>query len=96
MVLEQPAEQFLMCFIGSKVDQIKAALTFLRDNLQINILCVNESVLVLSSDEVNAATQPIAAAAVGNNNDPNGGLLGHSAMHTLGADDSSDRKMIPK
>ncbi|KAI0264365.1 hypothetical protein BC834DRAFT_882703 [Gloeopeniophorella convolvens] len=75
-ILEQPAQEFVACFIGSKVDALEEALTFLHDNLHINIGLVNESVLVLSPDEVNAATQPIAAAAVGNNNDPNGGLVG--------------------
>jgi hypothetical protein len=75
-VLEQPAQQFLACFIGSKVDKIEDALTFLQNNLQINMPRVNESVLVLSPDEMNAATRPIAAAAVGNSNDPDGGLLG--------------------
>jgi hypothetical protein len=74
--LEQPAQEFIKCIIGSKVNAIEDALTFLQDNLQINIPRVNESVLVISPDEVNAATQPIAAAAVGNNNDPGGGLVG--------------------
>ena len=74
--LEQPAQEFIKCIIGSKVTAIEDALTFLQDNLQINIPRVNESVLVLSPDEVDAATQPIAAAAVGNNSDPNGGLVG--------------------
>lgn len=74
--LEQPAQEFIKCIIGSKVNAIEDALTFLHDNLQINIPRVNESVLVLSPDEVNAATQPIAAAAVGNGDDPNGGLVG--------------------
>jgi hypothetical protein len=74
--LEQPAQEFIRCIVGSKVDAIENAITFLHDNLQVNIPRVNESVLVLSPDEVNSATQPIAAAAVGDGNDPNGGLLG--------------------
>ena len=75
-VLEQPAQEFLACFIGSKVNAIEDALTFLQDNLHIDIPRVNESVLVLSPDEVNSATQPIAAAAVGTNDSPDGGLVG--------------------
>jgi hypothetical protein len=74
--LEQPAQEFIKCIIGSKVNAIEDALTFLKDNLQINIPRVNESVLVLSPDEVDAASQPIAAAAVGSNDDPDGGLVG--------------------
>ncbi|KAI9460752.1 hypothetical protein F5148DRAFT_251782 [Russula earlei] len=75
-VLEQPALGFIRCFIGSKVDEIEAALTFLHDNLHIDIPRVNESVLVVSPDEVNAATQSIASAAAGTNDNPNGGLVG--------------------
>ncbi|KAH9995661.1 hypothetical protein BJV74DRAFT_976241 [Russula compacta] len=75
-VLEQPAQEFIKCFIGSKVDRIEEALTFLHDNLHIDISRVNDSVLVISPQEVNAATQPIADAAVGSNNSPDGGLVG--------------------
>jgi hypothetical protein len=75
-VLESPAQEFIACFIGSKVNAIEEALTFLQDNLHIDIPRVNESILVLSPDEMNTATRPIATAAVGNNNSPDGGLLG--------------------
>lgn len=75
-ILEQPAQEFLACFIGSKVDAIEEALTFLHDNLHIDVPLVNDGVLVLSSDEVNAAVQPIAAAAVGTNDSSGGGLVG--------------------
>jgi hypothetical protein len=74
--LEEPAQEFIRCIIGSKVIAIEDAITFLHNNLQVNIPRVNESVLVLSPDEVNSATQPIAAAAIGGNDDPNGGLVG--------------------
>ena len=74
--LEQPAQEFIRCIVGSKVIAIENAITFLHDNLQVNIPRVNESVLVLSPDEVNSATQPIAAAAIGNDSDPDGGLVG--------------------
>ena len=75
-ILEQPAQEFLRCFIGSKVDAIENALTFLHDNLNIDIARVNESILVLSPDEVNGVTKPIAAAAVGNGDSSDGGLVG--------------------
>jgi len=75
-VLESPAQEFVRCLIGSKVDSIEKALTFLHDNLHINVSRVNESILVVSPERVNEATQPIAAAAVGRNDDPGGGLVG--------------------
>jgi hypothetical protein len=75
--LEQPAQEFIRCILGSKVNAIEDAHhVFYTDNLQINIPRVNESVLVMSPDEVNSATQPIAAAAVGGDDDPGGGLVG--------------------
>ena len=74
--LEQPAQEFIRCIVGSKVVAIENAITFLHDNLQVNIPRVNESVLVLSPNEVNSATRPIAAAAVGGGDDPKGGLVG--------------------
>ncbi|KAF8639502.1 hypothetical protein AX17_001407 [Amanita inopinata Kibby_2008] len=76
-ILEAPAQEFIKCFIGSKVDAIENALTFLHDNLKIDMPRVNESVLVLSPDSVNEAARPIAAAAIGNgNNGDSHGLIG--------------------
>ncbi|TFK53705.1 hypothetical protein OE88DRAFT_1696764 [Heliocybe sulcata] len=75
-ILEQPIQEFLNCFIGSKVDALENALTFLHDNLNVNLPTVNESVLVLSPNDVNEATQPIATAAIGGGTDDKEGLVG--------------------
>ncbi|KAF9478798.1 hypothetical protein BDN70DRAFT_993907 [Pholiota conissans] len=75
-ILESPANDFLQCFLGSKIDAIENALTFLHDNLHIDIPRVNESVLVLSPEAVNQAAQPIAAAAVGGGSGDSEGLVG--------------------
>ncbi|KAI0052306.1 hypothetical protein FA95DRAFT_1569389 [Auriscalpium vulgare] len=76
-ILEEPAQEFVRCFIGSKVDAFEAALTFLHDNLHVDMPRVNESVLVLSPAAVDEATQPIAAAAIGGSGSgSNGGLIG--------------------
>ncbi|OBZ74548.1 Plasma membrane fusion protein PRM1 [Grifola frondosa] len=48
MVLESPVQEFIRCLIGSKVNAIENALTFLHDNLYVDIPRVNETVLVLS------------------------------------------------
>ena len=64
-ILEAPVQDFVKCFIGSKVDALEDALTFLNQNLQVDIPRVNETILVLSPSEVNEATQPIAQAALG-------------------------------
>ncbi|KAK2464312.1 hypothetical protein APHAL10511_003769 [Amanita phalloides] len=74
---EDPAQDFIKCFIGSKVDAIEKALTFLHNNLYVAMPQVNESVLVLSPNSVSEVTQPIARAAVGSgNNGTNSGIVG--------------------
>lgn len=75
-ILEEPIQEFIRCFIGSKVDAIETALTFLHDNLNIDIPRVNDSVLVLSSGDVNEAVQPIATAAIGGGNGNDQGVIG--------------------
>ncbi|KAF5322159.1 hypothetical protein D9619_001455 [Psilocybe cf. subviscida] len=64
-ILDGPAQEFIRCFIGGKVDAIENALTFLHDNLIVNIPRVNETALVISPESINEASQPIAAAALG-------------------------------
>ncbi|KAH9858670.1 hypothetical protein C2E23DRAFT_880127 [Lenzites betulinus] len=75
-VLESPMQEFIRCLIGSKVDAVEKALTFLHDNLHVDVPRVNDSVLVLSPASVDEVTQPIAQAAIGGGNDDSQSLLG--------------------
>lgn len=75
-VLENTAQDFVRCIIGSKVYALEEALTFLNENLIVDLPTVNETVLVLSSSDVNEITQPIATAAVGGGQDNSGGVIG--------------------
>ena len=75
-ILEAPALEFLQCFIGNKVDDIEEALTFLHNNLVVNIPLVNSDILVLSPRFVDEATAPIAAAAIGGGASDDQGILG--------------------
>ncbi|KAG1777818.1 hypothetical protein EV702DRAFT_224682 [Suillus placidus] len=75
-VLENTAQDFVRCIIGSKVNALEEALTFLNENLIVDLPTVNETVLVLSSSNVNEITQPIATAAVGGGPSDSGGLIG--------------------
>ena len=75
-ILESPVQEFVKCFIGSKVDAFEEALTFMNQNLNVHMPRVNDSILVLSPTEVNEATQPIAAAAIGGGNNDHQGLVG--------------------
>ena len=75
-ILEDPASNFLKCVIGNKVADIGEALTFLQDNLVIDLPRVSKDVLVLSAKSVNEATDPIASGAVGSGANGDQGLLG--------------------
>ncbi|RDB16658.1 Plasma membrane fusion protein PRM1 [Hypsizygus marmoreus] len=74
-ILQTPAREFIRCLIGTKVNAIENALTFLHDNLIVNIPRVNDTVLVLSPEHVNEATTPIAQAAIGGGDDGKEGLI---------------------
>ena len=75
-VLENPIQDFVKCIIGSKVEDIEKALTFLNQTLNVNLPTVNESVLVLSPADVNEATRPISEAAVGGGSNNSTGIIG--------------------
>jgi hypothetical protein len=64
--------------LGTKVDAIENALTFLHDNVQIELPKMNDTVLILSPEMVDETTRPIALAAIGGNEgDGNeGGIVG--------------------
>ncbi|KAH8814549.1 plasma membrane fusion protein PRM1 [Flagelloscypha sp. PMI_526] len=74
--MQQPAQEFIRCLIGSKVEALENALTFLHDNLVIQIPQVNNTVLMLSPEAVNEATGPVAAAAIGGGEGDDSGLIG--------------------
>ncbi|KAK0455543.1 uncharacterized protein EV420DRAFT_1310765 [Desarmillaria tabescens] len=76
-ILETPAQDFIQCLIGSKVDAIENVLTFLNEHLQVDLPLMNDSALVLSRSSIDEASQPIAAAALGSGSgDENDGLVG--------------------
>lgn len=64
-ILETPAREFVRCLIGTKVQGIENALTFIHDNLKVNMPTVSNDVLLLSNSSVNEITKPISLAAVG-------------------------------
>ena len=74
-VFESPVEDFIRCFIGGKVDAIENALTFLHDNLVVNMPRINETILVISPESVNEVTTPIATAAIGGGSNGKEGLI---------------------
>lgn len=92
-ILQAPAQDFIRCLIGSKVLAIDQALTFLHDNLKINVPRVNDTVLVLSPNSVNEATRPIAAAAIGGGSGSNTGLI-PSLVHSYVVSLEKERLMF--
>ncbi|QRW00590.1 plasma membrane fusion protein PRM1 [Ceratobasidium sp. AG-Ba] len=64
-ILETPAQEFVRCLIGTKVQGLENALTFIHDHLKVNMPVVSNDVLLLSNSSVNEITQPISLAAVG-------------------------------
>ena len=77
-ILETPAQDFLQCFIGTKVDALEDALTFLHNNLNVDMPRVNLDVLILSPQSINEAVAPIASAATGGGSSNNQGILGRA------------------
>jgi len=77
-ILENPMQDFVSCLIGSKVDALTDALTFMHDNLHVDMPRMNQSSLVLSPDDVNEVARPVALAAVGSGsgNEEDGGVVG--------------------
>lgn len=75
-VMQSPVDEFIKCFIGSKVDAIEDALTFLHKNLDITLPTVNETVLVLSQGDISEISRPVAEAAVGSGNGNSQGIVG--------------------
>ncbi|KAF8125340.1 hypothetical protein EV363DRAFT_1533186 [Boletus edulis] len=75
-ILETPAQDFIKCLIGSKVDAIEEALTFLNQNLNVDLPQVNKTILVLSSADIDEITQPVATAAIGGTSSNSQGLVG--------------------
>jgi hypothetical protein len=67
--LSAPAQEFLRCILGSKISSIENALTFLHDNLVIDIPSVRDDALMLSQGSVDEVVKPISTAAVGSGGD---------------------------
>lgn len=76
-ILESPAQEFVRCLIGSKVDAVEKMLTFLHDNLKVDMPRMNDSALMVSQGTVDETVKPIVAAAVGGGtSDDDQGLIG--------------------
>jgi hypothetical protein len=75
-VLASPAQALVQCFIGSKVEDIEKAITFLQSHLHVTLPLVDDTVLLLSPDSINEMTNHVANAAIGSGNGDDQGVLG--------------------
>jgi len=77
-ILEKPMQDFVFCLIGTKVDALSDALTFMHENLHVDMPRMNQSSLVLSPEDVNDVSRPVALAAIGSGsgNEEDGGIIG--------------------
>ena len=76
-ILATPMQDFVFCLIGSKVDALSNALTFMHDNLHVDMPRMNQSSLILSPQDVDEVSRPVALAAIGSENGgEDGGIVG--------------------
>jgi hypothetical protein len=84
-VLYNPINTFMYCILGSKIDALSKALTWLRDHAHITLPSLPPNVLQLSPAGMAEMTGPISAAAVGSGTDATGqedeGAVGDLIRH---------------
>ncbi|KDQ12047.1 hypothetical protein BOTBODRAFT_57109 [Botryobasidium botryosum FD-172 SS1] len=77
-VLDAPAQEFVRCILGSKIEGLEKVLTFLNENLKVSVPTLSPDTLTLSNSSIAEITKPISAAAVGSGDagGDSGGLVG--------------------
>lgn len=56
---------FAYCILGSKIDGLSTALTWIHENAKVTLPTLNENALLLSNQTMNDMATPISAAAAG-------------------------------
>lgn len=64
-VLSKPVNSFVYCILGSKIDNMETALTWIKDNARVTLPTIDSSILMLSNSTMDDVSTPIAAAAAG-------------------------------
>jgi hypothetical protein len=76
-VLAAPVNTFLFCILGSKVEKMEQALTWIHDNAHFTLPTVPIDIFQIDDSSMNALVLPVASAAVGGStNDDDDGVLG--------------------
>jgi hypothetical protein len=81
-ILFNPMNTFLYCILGSKVDNLQAALNWLSIHARVTLPTVPTNILMLSDESMAEMATPIAAAAVGTSDtDDDQGVVGKLISH---------------
>jgi hypothetical protein len=75
-ILDSAIRTFVYCIIGSKIDNIQTALTWIHDNANVELPLLNDDALILPSSASNELAAPLASAAVGSGSEGDGGAIG--------------------
>jgi hypothetical protein len=75
-ILETAVNTFMYCILGSKIDNLQTALTWIRDNANVKLPLLAPDALMLSDSTSKELATPLAAAAAGTGTDEDGGVIG--------------------
>lgn len=66
----------MYCILGSKIDNIQTALTWIYENANVKLPLLESDILTLSSSTSNELAAPLAKAAVGSGSEGDEGVIG--------------------
>jgi hypothetical protein len=66
----------MYCILGSKIDNLQTALTWIHTNANVKLPLLDVDALMLSDATSRELATPLAAAAAGNGTDEDGGAIG--------------------
>jgi hypothetical protein len=78
-ILFSPAQEFIKCILGTKIEAFENALTFIHDNLKVDLPLVDPNILMLSNASTGEVSNRLSTAAIGTGNgddQDNGGVVG--------------------
>ena len=75
-ILETVVNTFMYCILGSKIDNMQTALTWIHDNANVKLPLLSLDALVLSNSTSQELATPLAAAAVGSGKSGDEGVIG--------------------
>jgi hypothetical protein len=75
-ILQNAVNTFMYCILGSKIDNLQTALTWIHQNANVRLPLLSLDALTLSNATTTELATPLAAAAVGTGTDEDGGVIG--------------------